>query len=451
MLKQIELLTDRDTDRFMRLVNRGRLDKSHGIKAPSASPNRAQRRAARHPRNAGALLPMRVPVLAGGAPAAPTGQGPASNPATSQPMVVPFDQAAKRGIEQGPSWQITPGAAEQTLGPIGLPANGFLRAVEFQISTVTAATGSPVATADYPFNILSLVRVADTNSAQLDDLPGYPLMQDNIYGGYAGVPDPRTSPDYSASASSPNFQVSIVRELAPTGFGSIANLSASQQYKLTLKVAALSSLYTTAPTAAPVLNVSVWLHYWTLPAAADMLGRGQMQEPPYHGTAQYRWWDPANPVSQNFNLTIDQVGNEIRNIIMFGRNASNVRTDAVYPDPFQLRWDSDLLIIAGLAQLRKIMRELTNDLVSRDVGVLCLPFNFGEGRFVGGSGINSWLPTVTGTRLQVTGTQTASTPGTVDVLVNDVSVAETNPAGRPVTPSATNYHPPVAPQIAGAM
>lgn len=453
MLTQLDILTDRDASRFVELVRRGRVP---GMTAPA--PNRAGRRAysraGAHPRNQGADLPLRIPVLAGGANSgAASGQGVASQPATQAVAVVPFDQASKRGCEPGPSWQITPGATETTLGPIGLPANGYLRAVEIQVSTVTAGTlGAGVAAADYPANIISVARIQDTNSAQLDDLPGYTLLQDNIYGGYAGCPDPRVDPDYSASATAPNIQLQVVRELAPTGFGCLANLSASQQYKLTLKIASVAEMYSTAPTTAPTLLISTWMHYWTLPAATDMLQRPQAQQPPFHGTAQYRWWSPANSVSQAFNLTITQVGNEIRNLILFGhRNSDGARSDAVYPDPLQLRWDSDLLLIIGMAQLRKIMRELTNDLTARDTGILALPFNFGEGRFVGGSGVNSWLPTVTATRLQITGTQPVSTPGTVDVFVNDVSVAETDPAGRPMTPSASNYHPPVAPQLAGAM
>lgn len=438
MLQQIDILNDRDADRFVKLCKRGQ------IKGMTYDGFTGKPRVARLPE----------PRMGGGAGAAAQagGQGVASNPATSAAQMVPFDQAAKRGCEPGPSWQVQPGTAQTTLGPIGLPANGYMREVEIQISTVTAATGSPVALADYPACILPLIRVQDTNSAQLDDLPGYPLLQDNIYGGYQGAPDPRTSPDYSASATAPNLQLTVARELAPTGFGTLANLSGSQQYKLTLRVGALSDIYSTNPTVAPTLLISVWMHYWTLPAAGDMLGRAQAQEPPFHGTAQYRWWSPSNAVTQNFNLTITQVGNELRYLTLIGRQNSNgARTDAVFPDPFQLRWDSDLLLIIGLAQMRRIMRGLVNDLVARDAGVICIPFNFGEGRTVGGSGVNSWLPTVTGTRLQITGTQTTSTPGTVDVLVNDVSVAEVNPANRPMTPSATNFHPAVGPQLAGAM
>lgn len=395
-----------------------------------------------------------LPALAGGAenPGAASGQGAASQPATEAQPIVPFDQASKRGIEPGPQFVVTPGAGSTTLGPVPLPAQGYLRAVEIDVATSTAGTGAGAELSqDFPTNILQLIRFQDTNGNQLDDLPGFALGEDNIYGGYAGSPDFRVDPDFSAAALTPSFQLMIVRELAPNGFGSIANMSASQAYKLTLRVATAAEIYKKAPAETnPTLTISVWMHFWQLPDAEDMMKRPQVQTPPFHGTTQYRWYAPANSVTQNFNLKITQTGNEIRLMNLIGRTAAGARSWAVFPEPFQFRWDTELLVIAGLRQLRKIARELTNDQVAVDVGVLPLPFNFGEGRMVGGSGVNSWLPTVTSTRLEITGAQAASTPGTVDVYTNDVSVAETNPALRPVSPGPGGYTAPVAPRLAHA-
>jgi hypothetical protein len=380
-------------------------------------------------------------------------QGQYSNPASTaaaSSAPIPFDQASKRGTEQGPSWTFTPGGGQTQLGPIGLPANGYLRAIELDIRTVTASTGgTPVLQQDSPANILQQIVLQDTNSNQLDLLPGYALLQDNCFGGYAGSPDPRVDPDYSASATAPSLQLMLVRELAPTGFGALANMSASQQFKFSAFAASQGQMYSTAPsTTYPTLSVTVWMHYWTLPDATDEDGVAQDQAPPYEGTAQYRWYSPANSVTQNFNLGLTQVGNSIRNLILIARNATPVRDNGVFPDPLYFRWNADILHIIGQRQLRKIARELTNDLTALDTGVLPLPYNFGQGRFVGGSGVNSWLPTFTSTRLQVFGSQPTSDPGTVDVFTNDVSVAETNPALRPVQGSGGGIPTPIAPVYA---
>jgi hypothetical protein len=439
--RTVELMTPRQVDRFIRSVQRRR--------AELHDADRYLRRLGKP-----GLSLARLPRMAGGSQNANeqvAGQGPASNPASASAEVVPFDQASKRGIEQGPSYVVQPGAAPTTLGPVPLPAQGYLRAVEIDIKTQTAGTlGAGVAAADYPANLIQLARFQDTNGNQLDDLPGYGLLQDNIFGGYAGSPDPRVDPEYSATVIGPSLQEMLVRELAPNGFGAIANMSASQAYKLTLRIASISEAYSTAPTTAPTLLVSIWMHFWQQPDDFDLLGRQQMTSPPFHGTTQYRWYAPANGVTQNFNLTLTQTGNEIRNIVLIARNNAGVRTNAMYPEPFQFRWDTELLLISGMRQLRKIARELTNDLTQIDAGVIPLPFNFGEGRTVGGSGLNSWLPTVTSSRLQITGAQPASEPGTVDVFTNDVSMAETNPALRPVVPGPGGYTPQVAPRIHGA-
>lgn len=439
--RHLELLSERQVERFIRGVRR----------------RRAELRSAEKALGRGYALPR----LAGGAgnPGAESHQGVASNPATgTQPGTLPFDQASKRGIEPGPSFTVQPGAGTTNLGVVPLPAQGYLRAVEIDVRTSNAGTPGPaVAREEYPWNILELLRMQDTNGNQLDDLPGYPLFLENIFGGYAGSPDPRIDPDFAANATTgaQSLQVMLVRELAPNGFGAIANLSASQAYKLTMKVAPLSQIYSTNPTVAPTLLISTWMHFWQLPEPTSLDGRPQVQSPPFHGTTQYRWWAPANTVTQNVNLKIEQVGNEIRNIILVGKTNAGALSNAVFPEPFQLRWDTEFLLISGLRQLRKIARELTNDLgigaaTAYPPGTIVLPFNFGEGRVVGGSGVNSWLPTVTGTRLQVTGTQEASTPGEISAFVNDVSVAETNPALRPVAHGPGGYTPQVAPRLAGA-
>lgn len=434
----LDITTDRAADRFIRhvLAVRDRLAKAgprelaaYGIHSPA----------------------MR---MAGGAglPGMASNQAQYSNPASaSSAAPIPFDQAAKRGTEQGPSWTFVPGVGQTQLGPIGLPANGYLRAIEIDIRTVTASTGgAPVLQQDMPAGILNSIILQDTNSNQLDLLPGYALLQDNIFGGYAGSPDPRVDPDYLATATGPSIQYMLVRELAPTGFGALANMSASQQFKFSAFAASQSQMYTTAPTTTfPTLSVALWMHYWTLPQPTDEDGVPQDQAPPYEGTAQYRWYSPANSVTQNVNLTLSQVGNSIRNLILIGRDntGGTPRNNAVFPDPLYFRWNADILHIIGLRQLRKIARELVPDLTAMDAGVFVMPYNFGQGRFAGGSGVNSWLPTFTSTRLQVFGSQAVSTPGNIDVFTNDVSVAETNPALRPVHGAGGGIPVPVAPTL----
>jgi hypothetical protein len=393
-----------------------------------------------------------IPPMAGAAPtavASNTGQGAASAAPAAAPAVVPFDQASHRGYEQGPVFEAQIGAATKQFGPEGLPAQGFLRSVILQIASSGGVAGSGTVGADFPFNVLNLVRLQDTNGAPMCELSGFNLMLMNCYGGFAGSPDPRNDPDYSAGVATPAFALRIPVEFSPNGMGSLANQSASAAYKLTVILAATSEAYTgTTGLTAPTVKISTYMEFWTLPAAMDMLNRQQVRTPPFHGTAQY--------FTQQMNLSIPKgasqqkvtrVGSLIRTLAFVCRE-SGVRSEKPFPDPFTFNWDSRDLQIASKRLLRKLMREFTEQLSTRDVGVYVFGFSYGEHRHFGENEINSWLPTVSATRLEIVGTTEEA--GTQDIVVNDVSVAETNPQTRAVEQSATGYHPPVAPTVIGA-
>lgn len=390
-----------------------------------------------------------MPAPAASAQTPNPGQGVASAPPVASMPLVPFDQASHRGFEQGPVFNATQSAAQQPFGPVALPAQGYLRRLIVDISATGGVAGSGAGNADYPFSILNLIRLQDTNGAPLCELSGFNLMLMNAYGGFAGSPDPRVDPDYSAGVITPSIQLSIPVEIAPTGLGALANQSAAAAYKLTIIVDTLANTYSNVSGfTAPALTIRTFCDFWTLPAPADMLERPQQRTPPFNGTAQYFTQQPNVSVNQGLNNTrITRVGNLIRTLAFVARQ-SGVRAEGTFPDPYTLNWDSRDLQIASDKTLRKVMREMISDLTTRDTGVYVFNFNYGEGRRAGDVAINSWLPTVSATRLEVDGT--TATAGAMDIIVNDVSVAETSPAARAVETSATGYHPPVAPTVMGA-
>jgi hypothetical protein len=390
-----------------------------------------------------------MPLMAGGAPTAQAGNsgGAGASPPAAAAPVVPFDQASHRGYEQGPVFEAQIGAATKQFGPEGLPAQGFLRSVILQISSSGGVVGPGTVGLDFPFNVLNLVRLQDTNGAPMCELSGFNLMLMNTYGGFAGSPDPRNDPDFSAAVVTPSFAIRIPVEFSPNGMGSLANQSQSASYKLTV-ILESNAVFLVQPTTTPTVKISTFMEFWTLPAAMDMLNRQQVRTPPFHGTAQY--------FTQQMNLAIPKgasqqkvtrTGSLIRTLAFVCREAG-VRSEKPFPDPFTFNWDSRDLQIASKRLLRKLMREFTEQLSARDVGVYVFGFSYGEHRHFGENEINSWLPTVSATRLEIVGTTEEA--GTQDVVVNDVSVAETNPQTRAVEQSATGYHPPVAPTVIGA-
>jgi hypothetical protein len=378
----------------------------------------------------------------------PQQQGPAAAPPAEQVAAVPFDQASHSGYEEGPTITATPGASAQQFGPSPLPAQGFVRAVILTVTPSGGTAGAGVLSGDTPFNFLNLVRLQDTNGAPLCELSGYNLFLCNVYGSFAGCPDPRALPDFTKGIVTPSFALRIPVEIAPNGLGSLANQSSSAAYKLTVIVAASTEAYTTPPTTPPTLTIKSYMEFWTLPAAVDMLQRPQQRTPNYHGTAQYFTQQMNNSIAAGQNgLKITRTGSLLRTVLFVARKA-NVRTDAVFPDPQTMNWDSRNLQIMSARVLRQLMREYVSQLAERDTGVYVWGFSYGEDRNYGANGINSWLPTVSATRLELVGSSAEA--GTIDVVVNDVSVAETNPAARAVESSATGFAPPVAPTVPSA-
>lgn len=371
---------------------------------------------------------------------------------TQAPPSVPFAQASHHGIEQGPSFTVTPSTTQQTLGngPTPLPATGYLRRVHIDVSTSVAGTGSPVGNADYPANIFALIRLTDTNGAPIYELSGYNTLLANTYGGYACAPDWRQDPDYSASAASPNITPYVPLELDPTGMGSPANLSASSAYRLTLVVDTIANIWSVAPSVAPTFTINVWVEYWTLPNPTDGQGRSQAIVPPYPGTLQLWSQQPNITVNAGANrIPLNRMGNLLRTVLVVFR-ASGARSDAITADPVTLRWDDINLAVQSRKMIRKFMREYLNDLTSRDVGVYEFGnYNYGLERNNGGVSVVSWLPTVSATRYEIS-TPSGGSAGTLDFVINDVTVAATAPQGRAtVGGSGVGFHPPVAPVVPG--
>jgi hypothetical protein len=396
-----------------------------------------------------------MPAIAGGAlggaaTAQPRqGQGVAASPPAAAPPVVPFPQASHRGIEEGPTITKTPGAAAQQEGPLPIPAQGFLRSVLLTITPSGGVAGEGEVAGDFPWNVLNLVRLQDTNGAPLCELSGYNLFLMNTYGAFSGCPDPRNDPDFTKTVLTPSFAVRIPVEIAPTGLGSLANQSSSASYKLTVIVASQTEIWKKVTgLTPPSIQIKTFCEFWTLPAALDMLNRKQQRTPPFHGTAQYFTQQMNNTLGSGQNGTkISRVGSLIRTLAFVCRK-EGTRTNATFPDPWTLNWDSRLLQVASARVLRKWMREYVSQLAERDTGVYVWGFSYGQQRLFGANEINSWLPTVTATRLELVGS--SSEAGSVDIVVNDVSVAETNPAARAVETSLTGFAPPVAPTIGAA-
>src|SRR4051812_4082769 len=109
----------------------------------------------------------------------PAQQGSQASPAPAASPTVPFAQASHHGCEQAGVYTITPTAAQQNIGPVPLPATGYLRRVIIEVTSASGVAGTGAG--DYPFNIFALARLTDTNGAPIYELSGYNTLLADTY------------------------------------------------------------------------------------------------------------------------------------------------------------------------------------------------------------------------------------------------------------------------------
>jgi hypothetical protein len=395
--------------------------------------------------------------------------GPQATTVTAAQRTLSFDMASHRGVEVSNTYagvQLGGGALGTSTvtvggGPISLLPQGYMRGVLIDLATTTPANNGTF-NADSPFAIVNLLRLHDTNGATMHEHSGYLNYLLNLFNGSLGeTSDLAQWPDYSNSATSPSCQWYVPIEMDADGFGALANQSAADTYKLDLVLDSPANVYSTVPTTTnPTFTINIFVDYWTIPGAMDMLGRPQQQEPPFHGVAQYTYQNTANTFAAGQGtLHLTYTGNMYKLLIVIGRASGTgfatggARAAGVIPNPFTLRYDTRDLYIGTLRENRRSwyshLNVPTNTFLT---GILAWSWNYARTRRFGGSSpppnsFVSWLPTLPATRFELNGTYGT---GTIDYLANTVSVAETNPALRGVSPSATGYSPPVAATVPGA-
>lgn len=339
--------------------------------------------------------------------------------------LVPFARAAHHVVE-GPFLDrtLTPGSAEQAIGPVDVPARGYMRHLVLLVTGSGGAVGGGTVSADFPFNVFREISLQDPNGTNyFGPLSGFSAYLANKYGGYSFQGDPQAAPEYSGSFAAPSFIIRVPVEItAHDGYGSLVNQNAAAAFKLSLRVAPLSDLISGGTPTAPTVRIRAYLEAWTQPLAQDPFGRAQETEPPGHPTAQYWSSFTEDMASGMQTIRLQRVGNLYRVLILVFRNTSGVRAESL-PDPIRITWDARDLYNEALAYRRRLMYEHFGR--SHDTGVLVYDWiSDGEGH-AGDELRNSYLPTESGTRLEVVGSFGAS--GTLEIITNDIA-----PAGAPV-------------------
>lgn len=368
---------------------------------------------------------------------------PAKPAATKSPAqaLIPFTRGAKPHAEPFFDTTFTLGASTVNVGPVDVASYGFARAIILDVQVATTGnTATVVASEDIPWDIFSEIVFQDVNGAPiLGPLSGYEAYITHKYGGYRNQTDPKllnvfVAMTTGAGATVPTGRFVLRLPLEINGrdaLGSLANMNASQAYKVRATLNALGTIWTTPPNGgSTTCRVRMTLEAWSQPNAVDMMGRAQATVPPANQTTQF--WSRFQPVTVAGANTIKhtRVGNFVRNLIYINRRAGTTRsTGETDLAGLQIQWfvDSRLLTNLLIDYVRAIMTE-SYDLIATtfetagglDNGVYICPSFCNE--FDGKSGYelrDGYLPTTQATRLEQV--LTLPNAGVLTVMTNDVA------------------------------
>lgn len=371
------------------------------------------------------------------ATAAPSRQAQAPPPVAP----LPFIYAAHEHVEPAFDATATLGASGVQVGIFDVPAYGFLRGVNLVVEASGGTLGAGVLGPDSPWSCIEEVTLLDVNGAPIvGPLTGYQLYLANLLGGYAFKSDPTLLPNF-ANTIAFAFQLRIPVEISHhDGMGSLANQNAAASYKVRIRMAPSTSVFSTPPTTPPAVRFRGYLEAWSQPQATDLAGRPQETVPPRHGTTQF--WSVQTFASSAGarNFLVSRVGNLIRNHIIVVRDGAGARVaNGSLPDPIELRWDARQLLLEPRTMRQARSAETLAGTPTLPAGVLLYGW---DRTAIGHNGDGSpalWLPTVQATRLEYVATNWPA--GSVEIITNDVAPVEIDPASRYVETSATGYTP----------
>lgn len=362
--------------------------------------------------------------------------------AAMQQQVVPFVAAAHEHEELicDETKEIT--ANSQQLGPFNIPAYGYARMIWIQVETTTEAETEAEATEseDLPGKIFERVELDDVNGTPLyNPMSGYTLMWTDILGGYKGVPDPRQLPYYSGTLKKPKFSLFIPVEISrKNAYGSIANQNSGAMYKLYLTLSPLSSLSTKFKKG-PKIRIRCYAYDWSQPDEINLAGRPQAEGPPMLDSAQYHSHYIRETAKGQNTVLLTEVGDLIRFLLIIARKKNGERSDAVFPDPVELKWNNNVMHNFTRMMQEEHVFSAIPQLKERDKGVFAFLFNLGSHGRVGDDSPTLWYQTTQATRLEIVGG--AEEEGSWDIVTNCVAPVAVDASERYEVPSRSSFQP----------
>jgi hypothetical protein len=288
---------------------------------------------------------------------------------------IPFRRATTFRTAQIPtsSALITAGAQQVD---VVVEGSGYIYGIDLHVNATTA--GNSAATAfqeDGPWSALDTVVFRDVNG-ELVNVTGYHLRLMNLYAGYATFKDAPVTTEASPSTDTANIFNKITGAGAtggsfrghlfvPCGLnrrdlrGILGNQDRAQKYSLRTDFAASASIYATAPTTLPTMNVEKVYENYAVPSAANANQAPQAQYPDDFGILHYTT-QTVNATAPAASATIphflSRLGNTIRMIALVIRvNGSRATAEANLPTRVQFNLGDTPLFVEPVPYRRMLM------------------------------------------------------------------------------------------------
>lgn len=289
---------------------------------------------------------------------------------TIEPSGGPFIRHSQPGRRQ--QYDVTGQSFGGTVTQPLVSVPGYVRGYRYKFAASGGAGTAVAGTADSPFNVASLVTVKDAFGNPLIVGPGYEILYLlPMFSGQFGLGsfrDIKNLQSYSAiSATTGNFTFNTYLPMEfVKGYGVISGANASLLPTIQVNLAASGSVYSTAPTTMPALEVRNDADFYWLPEGVSV-------EPPGLGTTCQWVYQQCNPtIAANSTTTVQlpRLGGYLTELIFVLRDSTGARVDA---------WGSQVrILVDGVPLIDSSFDEIKDDMqivyegVTRPTGVIAL-------------------------------------------------------------------------------
>lgn len=282
------------------------------------------------------------------------------------------------------------------------PVPGYLRGLWIVIQATGGGGTAATYNADAPWNVIQSVQLRDAFGTVVFQADGYGLYLIHLYSlqiGAAGLQNPASDSWYVATATSGNFTFALYLPLEfdpDTAYCSLPAMNAAAEMTLSLQLNPSATVYNTAPTTAPTVEVDVYQEYWATPLSDPTL------TPPDDGSS-HQWTQSQGNVGVgsggNQRVQLPDIGTYLSGIICVFRDSTGARIDTPFSSDIEMWVDGVPIRIEHPKVLQSRMYRQFG--ITRPTGVVAYTFRDSVGVMGNVDDMELLLPTTPGTLLEI--------------------------------------------------